>query len=64
MANCTCLVCVRWRRWMAALKPETPEAIAAVDEIYDSLSCAETDSVYWRMKFDGTWDRPSAAERP
>lgn len=59
MTECKCRVCVRWRGWLDALKPTTPEALAAMEEIYGDLAGAETDAVYWRMKFDGTWDKQS-----
>lgn len=61
MAECTCRVCMNHRRWLAAINPKTPEAKAALDEILTNLEGAETDAVYWRMKFQGTWPSSSDA---
>jgi hypothetical protein len=61
MSECNCRVCSNHRRWMAAIDPQTQNAKAALDEIFGNLEGAETDAVYWRMKFQGTWGQPSAA---
>lgn len=58
MTECKCRVCVRWQRWWNVLKPNTPEELAVMEEIYEDLAGAETDAVFWRMKFQGTWARP------
>jgi hypothetical protein len=59
MAKCTCRVCMNHRRWLAAINPQTREAKAALDEILTNLEGAETDAVFWRMKFQGTWGMPA-----
>lgn len=63
MSECTCRVCDRWRRFLAAFNPVTPEQKAMTDEIYTDLASAETDAVYWRMKFHGTWNQPTDSGR-
>lgn len=52
---CTCRVCDRQARFMRIFNPKTPEQIAMANEIYSDLEAAETDAVYWEMKFKGTW---------
>ena len=53
--TCECKVCLNFRRWIDAINPQTEEALAALDEILTDLANAETDAVYWKMKFKGTW---------
>lgn len=56
---CNCQVCTDHRRWHAALNPHTEEAKLVFDELMSRIACAETDATYYRMKFEGTWDRHS-----
>lgn len=58
MPECKCRVCTDHRRWLAALDPQTPEAKSAFDEMCTQLEAYSTDAVYWRMKYDGTWNKP------
>jgi hypothetical protein len=64
MSECSCRVCDRWRRFTAIFPAVTEEQNAMHAEIFSSLECAETDAVYWRMKFQGTWDRPICQRMP
>lgn len=32
-----------------------PEYKEFVEQLYDDLAMAETDAVYWEMKYRGTW---------
>lgn len=43
------------RRWKVALNPQTPEANAAFDEMLNHLDNAETDAVYWKLKYQRKW---------
>jgi hypothetical protein len=52
---CDCRVCSDYRRWEAALNPQTDEAKAALEEIMGELEANSTDAVYWRMKYQDTW---------
>lgn len=58
--TCMCKVCTRSDRWLAALKPKSPEAKAAMEEIESLLEDAETSATYWEMKFKGTWGVPAS----
>jgi len=56
--TCQCQICRDHRRWLAALNPPaTEEAALVLDEILGRLAEAETAAVYYRMKYEGTWDR-------
>jgi len=57
--TCNCRVCTDHRRWMAALNPQTEEAKKAFDEMCTKLEAYSTDAVYYRMKLEGTWDKPN-----
>ena len=61
---CNCNVCTDTRRWRAALNPATPEAEAMFDELMGRLEAAETDAVYWELKFKSQWpsDKPEASQ--
>jgi hypothetical protein len=64
MTECNCRVCSNHRRWVAALNPQTDDAKAAFCEMWSDLEAAETEAVYWRMKFDGTWGSPDGDTKP
>lgn len=61
---CECAVCVRHKRWTAALDPHTEDAIAAWEEVQCALAIAEDDACYWRMKYQGTWPGDRATDHP
>lgn len=60
---CDCATCVRHRKWTADLNPQTPEALAAWEEVQVTLALAEDDAEYWKAKYEGRWpDRAAAFE--
>lgn len=56
--RCTCRVCTDHRRWFAALNPQTEAAKVAFNEMCTQLEAYSVDAVYYRMKLEGTWDKP------
>lgn len=62
--ECNCQVCDRWKRFIALFPAVTEQQHAMHSEIFTDLEGAETDAVYWRMKFQGTWDRPICQRAP
>jgi len=53
--SCTCETCTAIDRWAKALKPETPEAKEAFEEMLMRLEAAETDAVVAQEVFAGRW---------
>jgi len=52
--TCECKVCERHKQ-LRALAEAVPSAKAFLEELDTQLEAAETDAVYWRMKYEGTW---------
>lgn len=61
MNECMCKVCLDHRRWMRDINPQTDAAHGALDEILSRLAGAETDAVFWRLKYEGKWGSQSDA---
>lgn len=58
MSSCNCKVCQDHSRWVGVLDLKTDEGKVVFDEIMSRLEAAETDAVYWKMKYEGIWPSP------
>jgi len=50
---CDCYICIRTRKLLSLAKTEEDKTF--IDEVLTDLEAAETDAVYWKMKYKDEW---------
>ena len=63
--NCTCKWCAKYSplcEKIAFLLQDNPEEKELFERILDDLALAETDAIFWKDKYYGTWPRDSAED--